>query len=860
MNNHRNRLKQMCDLYLYNHFNSDGHCIDDMYIMPIEEVVLTSNDKVSISSKLLTREEFWYRELCSIYPYGLNDNVRQFGSVSKKIGTGLVVYGMFNKQTRKFRKRLNKRRRGRIHRNIVEETFREIVHGYNSPTFSHDVKTFLCSLPNRKLSIVWHIIEELLLEDKITSRVAMLLRDFIAYRNGFRGDHLNIQETKSDRMFMNVFFHNKGIEMVDLPKILHHKNVLKTIPAFVRQQEPPIVSYSYTKPIYNTIFNFKSVVKCIDFDVGTADMECNCNPSSSYYYMPVGHVMTGDLGIVKDVELRHLLSKGPSFREQNNINWVLNRRICKDAIKKYKGKWSKKANVDKHVLDEWEQTVYTYIDKRIEYLKRKCIHKRKKQVLKKDKHVKYLEHLQKEYVLVPADKASNNIIVICKKYYIEIMIRELTNTSSSQNTYHSVASDTIHIVDKHLEYMMLKNILVPPTMEELPSLYWLPKMHKTPYGSRFIAASNRCTTKPLSGLLTACLSTVLLHYKEYCNGIFVNTGINCYWVINNSQQVLDYISGINSSSSAKHFDTFDFATLYTNIPHNSLKNNLKILIEEAYKIRGAKYLSINRHGKAYWALGCSNDINISACELIELIEFLIDNIFIGVGNKIFRQHIGIPMGTNCAPLLANLYLFYYEYTYMKKLIKTNFLQARRFNNTVRYIDDLLTFNNPGFSDEIANIYPPELVLKRTTENPLCVSYLDICITLGQHRFFTTIFDKRDNFNFDIVNFPFLSSNIPTNPAYGVYISQLIRISRICCEYSAFIKRHYMITSRLIRQGFWYTRLCNRFKRYSRRHASLFNKFGTSVKNHIHDGICLPASAVMALSKHVTYRCNIVVDT
>ena len=163
-------------------------------------------------------------------------------------------------------------------------------------------------------------------------------------------------------------------------------------------------------------------------------------------------------------------------------------------------------------------------------------------------------------------------------------------------------------------------------------------------------------------------------------------------------------------------------------------------------------------------------------------------------------------------------------------------------------------------DEIANIYPPELVLKRTTENPLCVSYLDICITLGQHRFFTTIFDKRDNFNFDIVNFPFLSSNIPTNPAYGVYISQLIRISRICCEYSAFIKRHYMITSRLIRQGFWYTRLCNRFKCYSRRHASLFNKFGTSVKNHIHDGICLPASAVMALSKHVTYRCNIVVDT
>ena len=70
-----------------------------------------------------------------------------------------------------------------------------------------------------------------------------------------------------------------------------------------------------------------------------------------------------------------------------------------------------------------------------------------------------------------------------------------------------------------------------------------------------------------------------------------------------------------------------------------------------------------------------------------------------MGNKVFKQHVGIPMGTNCAPLLANLYLFYYEYNYMKKLIKNNFLQARRFNNTVRYIDDLLTLNNPGFSDE-----------------------------------------------------------------------------------------------------------------------------------------------------------------
>ena len=79
--------------------------------------------------------------------------------------------------------------------------------------------------------------------------------DFIAYRNGSQGDHPNVEETKPDRMFMNLTFHNKGIEMIDLQGILHHKNVLKTIPAFVRQQEPPIVSYSYTNHIYNTMLS-----------------------------------------------------------------------------------------------------------------------------------------------------------------------------------------------------------------------------------------------------------------------------------------------------------------------------------------------------------------------------------------------------------------------------------------------------------------------------------------------------------------------------------------------------------------------------------------------------------------------------
>ena len=166
-------------------------------------------------------------------------------------------------------------------------------------------------------------------------------------------------------------------------------------------------------------------------------------------------------------------------------------------------------------------------------------------------------------------------------------------------------------------------------------------------------------------------------------------------------------------------------------------------------------------------------------------EYLIDNIYVSIGNRVYRQCVGIPMGTDCAPLLANLFLFYYEYKYMKNLIKNNIILAKNFNNTMRYIDDLLTLNNTQFDAAIHDIYPQELQLKKTTESATALSYLDVLITINNGRYSTAVFDKRDSFTFNIVNFPHLSSNIPSKPAYGVYISQLVRIGRICSNFVQF---------------------------------------------------------------------------
>ena len=119
-------------------------------------------------------------------------------------------------------------------------------------------------------------------------------------------------------------------------------------------------------------------------------------------------------------------------------------------------------------------------------------------------------------------------------------------------------------------------------------------------------------------------------------------------------------------------------------------------------------------------------------------------------------------------------------------------------------------------------------LKRTSESDTNLSYLDISISICSIKYVTEVYDKRDAFNFNIVNFPYTLSNIPANPTYSVYIFQLIRISRICDTFQSFFIRYRLLTEILIRQGFWYSKLCTFFKKFVRRHNALSSKYGVSV--------------------------------
>jgi hypothetical protein len=139
------------------------------------------------------------------------------------------------------------------------------------------------------------------------------------------------------------------------------------------------------------------------------------------------------------------------------------------------------------------------------------------------------------------------------------------------------------------------------------------------------------------------------------------------------------------------------------------------------------------------------------------------------------------MGTNCAPFLADLLLYSYEADFIQELLKKNEKKlARSFNFTLHNTYDVLSLNNSRYGDFVDRIYPIDLEIKATTDTDRSALYLDLHLEIdSKWRLRMKLYDKRDDFNFPIVKFPFICSNIPAAPAYGVNISQLIRYSSAC---------------------------------------------------------------------------------
>ena len=130
-------------------------------------------------------------------------------------------------------------------------------------------------------------------------------------------------------------------------------------------------------------------------------------------------------------------------------------------------------------------------------------------------------------------------------------------------------------------------------------------------------------------------------------------------------------------------------------------------------------------------------------EMCDALHYLLDNIFIRFGTKLYRQIVGIPMGTNCAPLVAGLFLFCYERNFLLSLQgnnQTDIIEA--FHSTSRYLDDLLNIDNPYFQQMVGQIYPTEFQLDNANSSDTEAPFLDLNLSITNDIVSSDIYDIR----------------------------------------------------------------------------------------------------------------------
>ena len=386
---------------------------------------------------------------------------------------------------------------------------------------------------------------------------------------------------------------------------------------------------------------------------------------------------------------------------------------------------------------------------------------------------------------------SSNFVIVCRKYYLIVLLSELGFDLRSFNavgnqTYAPVISSINDIIAEHCTALKDSfGITVKDKFMVLPKLFWIPKLHKNPYKSRFIAGARNSTSKDLAILVNKGLQLVRDKFSSYCLSIKHNSGVNAFWSINSSGEFLDRMSGLNCHS----LQVYDFSTLYTNLNLDQVMESLKDLCELIFS-SSKSFICIGYYrtffsNKKYRGYHCW-----SKTQFLNAISFILNNTFVTFGGLVFKQIRGIPMGGNSSSLLADLFLAYREFYFVRGLLASRrFGLAKLLSRTTRYVDDICVFNFKHFDKILPEIYPVDLLACRSGDNNKCVNYLDVKIRIedGGH-YITEVYHKVDEFSFPVVLYTFPESNMPLNTGLNIFAAQLIRFARISSDASAFISR------------------------------------------------------------------------
>jgi hypothetical protein len=674
-------------------------------------------------------------------------------------------------------------------------------------------------------------------EEAICKQLVELIRAHLLLRS-----RVISSKVKSGKPSMSIEWTSQLLRVIPLGSVLKSTVSKQLFPASMSWLEDVSIARRLVQPLGRTIFNYSTTARKL-CDLDATEAECKCREIFDILYRPFdGCVLTGDLNIVNSASLQRILRLGPKVRLHVSADPI---EAIKIALDEYISKVSESEAIAKVAFLDWKHAILNACETRLKAANVRGNDSNTRTVVMGSKDLDYLKFLQNHLVLVPVDKAANNIAFVCKRLYTNILRKELDSEPDdvSEKVY-EISDEGSEVVLARHEYHLRSFYGMENTPKKLGYLYWMPKLHKIPCSERFIAAAFNCTTTQLSKLLSDCLTHILNTLRAKDDAHITRTAIRRFFVVSGYEEVVAFLSKWPRGKymgGSQQLHTGDFSTMYTTIPHADLIKRLSGVLDEVWEWVsithdvGSDPSQHNRtmlrwsSGKCDWEFSrariamfshSSHVHKFTKKELLDAIAWLVGNTFLVNGGVCRRQIRGIPMGTNCGPSLSNLYLYSYESTYIDKLIENNQLDiAKEFHMTFRLIDDLLSADNKWFLEAISRsferggIYPSALALNDTSISCTEVRFLGMSIRDIGCKLCFDVFDKRREFPFTVCRYPHKSSLIPAYIAYGVFTGLLHRYYRICTQFEHFCWNAALLSRTLIAQGWSSSRLRTIFRKF-----------------------------------------------
>jgi hypothetical protein len=643
---------------------------------------------------------------------------------------------------------------------------------------------------------------------------------------------LPIKDTQTQTHMVQLFTH-RGIGDLNTKKTLEDRELWEQhVPQNVRHVlKPPMLTYKFSDSI-SVQFNNYGQISALSADKTKEICEgacvCDTEEFEEYIHKDTGHVLTTDSSIFNNELLEILVGRGTKYRANvhpalkdipryTNLTPIIREDIQR-ALNVWRGQVHMKLGTEPALgVLPWMDAVMARISKDPTYLPApQCTENE----LSIDDQ-RRLQYMHNNFAITTVDKAAGNFVVQCRKDYVTTCLRELEDGVA----YTVAHKDPRTIIEEGSAFCQ-KVGLKAQTKASLPNIHARTKLHKKVVGHRIVAGSPRAPLTPVSKQLNTIFKTLMPSVKTlWDETALLVPGVEpshltkrTGFIIENTARAADFVMGHQRTRSARtskyHLGTYDFTSMYTTLPHDDLVTRLCVILGdvfEKHKITddvNETLLHIDKEGTHFWDIErpraprltvaqrrtagiketptWAHRFTLAQCN--EMVDTLVRNTYVRFGGVIWRQTVGIPMGTNAAGYLANLFCLSYEMDFLRGLVREERWELAKNVATkcVRYIDDLLTLGWKEFREYIylpEGIYPKGQLDLQQTGSGFSLDYMDLLIKQNTRQGLSTaIYDKRLDKQFDkikVIRYPHIRSALSEQSKYGIVTSQMARAHTLC---------------------------------------------------------------------------------